>query len=94
MQSISEWKAAKEKGLMTQFYDNFTKRFIAGFGWSFQYMVEDMPFVEPTPEAWQNIQETTGLDQDEKMRRDEYYRKLREVSALVPEAVNCARANL
>ncbi|KAF7973149.1 hypothetical protein HWV62_15923 [Athelia sp. TMB] len=79
-EAVPDWQDAKKKGVgfMPQFYDNFTKQFIAGFGWFFPYMTEDKVFVKPTTESWRSIQDTTGLDQDEKARRDEYYNKLRE----------------
>ncbi|KAF7974194.1 hypothetical protein HWV62_13241 [Athelia sp. TMB] len=78
----SKWEAAKLKGHSSTglFYSNFTKYLIATYGWHFDLENSDKECPEPTTEAWTNIQDTAGLDQDEIDRRKPYYGWLRPVS--------------
>ena len=78
-----EWSDARETGpgSVGTFYTNLTKKFIACYGWHFNYKDSDLEeeWQEPTNEAWSNITDTTGLDQSEVERRAQYYRDLRQV---------------
>lgn len=76
-----EWQAARDKGHRSAgvFYDNFTKRFIATFGWNFDIWTDkDCPIA--TEEQWQCIDDHTGLDVAEISKRQKYAKWLRTVS--------------
>lgn len=79
-----EWSEAKEKGHNTvgTFYTNLTKKFIAIYGWHFDYKENDLDheWEEPSQERWSNITDTSGLDQSEVDKRLQYYQELRQVS--------------
>ncbi|KAF7967885.1 hypothetical protein HWV62_32828 [Athelia sp. TMB] len=74
-----EWQDAKKKGQLAAgvFYTNFTKKFIACFGWHFDFKKDDKEWVELSHEQWENIKDTTGLSEEETAKRQEYYRELR-----------------
>lgn len=80
-----EWRDAKKKGSQTVglFYTNVTKKFIACFGWHFDYKNCDMEWTEPSPEQWANITDTMGLTDEEIDNRKAYYGALRKVSIAV-----------
>lgn len=65
---------------MSIFYDNITKQFIAKYGWHWDLKLDkDCP--DPTPEAWQNIMDHTGVPEAEVILRNVYYADLRKVSS-------------
>lgn len=81
--TLPEWQAARDKSgrVVGRFYDNFTKRFIATFGWHFNIWDEkDVPFA--TSDQWQNITDHTGLETAEVVRRKAYAETLQTVSVV------------
>ena len=86
-----EWQDAKRKSQQDAgvFYTNFTKKFIACFGWHFDFKKDDKEWQEPSPEQWANITDTTGLSEEEAAKRQEYFRDLRKVSVATEELCTC-----
>lgn len=76
-----EWQDAKKKGPQEvgAFYTNITKKFIACFGWHFDYKNSDQEWVEVGPETWADINDTTGLSDEEVEKRKAYFQDLRKV---------------
>lgn len=77
--SLDEWQAAKDKGLVATgiFYDNFTKRFIATFGWGHDlWLDKDCPLAT----QWESVNDHTRLTNAEVEERRQYAKMLRAVS--------------
>ncbi|KZP11770.1 hypothetical protein FIBSPDRAFT_962038 [Athelia psychrophila] len=74
-----EWQDAKKKGPQEvgAFYTNITKKFIVCFGWHFDYKNSDQEWVEVGPETWADINDTTGLSDEEVEKRKAYFQDLR-----------------
>lgn len=75
-----EWQRAKDANSVGIFYTNMTKKFIAKYGWHFDWKL-DKVCPDPSPEDWQDIMDHTGLTDAEIEKRNKYYTKLRTVSA-------------
>lgn len=77
-----EWQDARDHGVLTEFYDNITKKFLAKYGWEHDIW-EDKECPDPTPEEWANISDTTGLSPEEITKRQGHFKVVRKVSDIV-----------
>lgn len=79
--SAVEWQRARDAGTVGEFYTNMAHKFIAKYGWDWKFKPVDKECPDPTPEQWAAVMDHTGLSEAEVAVRQEYYAKLRTVSA-------------
>lgn len=78
-----EWQRARDAGTVSEFYTNMAHKFIAKYGWGWELTSCDKECPDPTPEQWATVMDHTGLSEAEIQVRQEYFKKLRTVSATI-----------